>query len=200
MQMVQDGICSITLGTIANCINNVNITTTGGSTGGICLRTEKNAYINNCVNKGSISGVGYLGGIVGQNNGKVQNCTSNSQIQGEYLIGGIVGYNSGRIENCMFNEQQICGKYLVGGIAGINEPSSSVITDCCNLGNVTSTGAVTWETDGSTGTPQEALTGGITGHNYGTVTRSINQGTVKASHKVVGGISGRNLRDSVILL
>ena len=123
------------------------------------------------------------------------NCTNKGNINGVGNAGGIVGTNRGRIENCM-SSAKIQGEYLVGGIAGINETDSSIITDCYNTGTVTSTGATTM--DGSSET--QALTEGIAGHNYGTVTKCINNGTVKATYRTVGGITGRNLRSNIILL
>lgn len=158
------------LGTINNCINNININTAIGDIyagAGIAKESGVNANINNCTNKGNIKGVQYVGGIVGGNKGRIENCMSNGEIQGEYLVGGIAGNN-------------------------IND--SSVITDCCNLGSVTSTGSI------SEGVAPRAFTGGVVGDNYGTVTRSINQATVTSEHRTTGGIAGRNYRNNIILL
>lgn len=119
--------------------------------------------------------------------GKVINCTNYGTIESEYRVGGIVGYNStGRIEKCMSNAT-IQAKYTVGGIVGRND---NVITECCNLGGVTSTSSPPED-------PSASLTGGIVGHSLGTVTRSVNQGTIKASERVVGGIAGRNNEGTV---
>lgn len=119
--------------------------------------------------------------------GKVINCTNYGTIESEYRVGGIVGYNStGRIEKCMSNAT-IQAKYTVGGIVGRND---NVITECCNLGGVTSTSSPPED-------PSASLTGGIVGNSLGTVTRSVNQGTIKASERVVGGIAGRNNEGTV---
>ena len=134
---------------------------------------------------------GQAGGIVGaSDSGIIKNCINNVNIKGDYTIGGIVGRNNGRIENCISNADiSIKGKYLVGGIAGVNQ-NNHLITDCCNLSIVSSTGATML--DGDSGTPVGAFTGGITGHNNGRITRCINKGTITANYRATGGIAGRN--------
>ena len=48
-----------------------------------------------------ISGVVYIGGIVGYNRGTIENCSVSGSVSGSsYYVGGIVGYNRGTIENC----------------------------------------------------------------------------------------------------
>lgn len=146
--------------------------------------------ITNCTNHATISGnATQIAGIAGTSDeGIISNCINDGNINGEYNIGGIVGRNNGRVENCMSNAS-IQGKYLVGGIVGINQNSNNVITDCYNIGTITSTSATA--IDGSTEVVA-SLTGGITGHNYGTTTRSINRGTIIAKYRANGGIVGRN--------
>lgn len=62
-----------------------------------------------------------------------------------------------------------------------------IITNCCNLGTVSSTGKNTVITNGS------SLTGGIAGYNNsGTIQNCINKGIVIAKAKGIGGIVGRN--------
>lgn len=156
-----DGIAGGNLGTISNCINYVTVT----------------------------GGIAHIAGIAGANDeGIISNCINNGNINGEYNVAGIVGRNNGRVENCMSNAS-IKGKYLVGGIVGINQNSNNIITDCYNIGTITTTGATS--IDGSTEVVA-SLTGGITGHNYGITTRSINRGTVIAKYRANGGITGRN--------
>lgn len=130
--------------------------------------------------------------------GEIKDCNNYGKMQGKERVGGIVGRNNGSITNCMSAEEgSIQGEYLVGGIAGINE-NSNTITDCYNLASVTSTGG-TAKDDNDT-EAWGAFTGGITGYNSGTTTRSINQGEISGVRRVNAGIVGRNKRNSILLL
>jgi hypothetical protein len=71
-----------------------------------------------CSSVGHVNGVGYVGGIVGYNNGSVSNCNNLGQVSGINYVGGVVGNNSsGTIDNC-YNTG-----YIKGGIELIDEYS-----------------------------------------------------------------------------
>ena len=104
---------------------NVNITSTGTSTGGIAGVNE--GTIQNCYVSGSVTGTssvgGIVGGIVGWNagsdaGGTIQNCYVTGSVTRTVTttssVGGIVGYNengdvSGTIRNCVALNETLGG-------------------------------------------------------------------------------------------
>lgn len=108
--------------TVKNCINEADVTATGnGYAAGIIANTYgTGSKIDNCQNKGDISGKGgYLGGILGNASGKTEITSS---------------FNDGNITSTAVSNSF---PYCVGGIAG-NAAANSVITRCGNTGNITS--------------------------------------------------------------
>lgn len=108
--------------TVKNCINEADVTVTGnGYAAGIIANTYgTGSKIDNCRNKGDISGKGgYLGGILGNASGKTEITSS---------------FNDGNITSTAVSNSF---PYCVGGIAG-NAAANSVITRCGNTGNITS--------------------------------------------------------------
>lgn len=108
--------------TIKNCTNEVDVTATGSgyAAGVIANASGTGNKIENCRNKGDISGKGgYLGGILGNATGKTEVISS---------------FNDGNITSTAVSSSY---PYCVGGIAG-NLTASSAITRCGNTGNITS--------------------------------------------------------------
>ena len=121
-----------------------------------------------------ISGVFYIGGIVGYNRGTIENChLLSGSVSGTYAVGGIVGYNDGTISTCN-NKGKVSGTEAeyVGGIAGRND---GTISACYNIGEISGTDSV----------------GGIAGCNYGTIENCSVSGSVSGIFNV-GGIAGYN--------
>ena len=80
-----------------------------------------NNRTTNCLNKASIDGVDYTGGITGYSRGIVESCSNEGIIYGSgSYTSGIVAYNDGLIKDC-FNATSgyVNGKYYTGGIAGM---------------------------------------------------------------------------------
>jgi len=108
--------------------------------------------VQNCYVTGIVTGLGYTGGIAGDNSaGLIQNCYTKVNVTGRDT-GGIVGHNStsGIVKNCysigdVINNNNSNG--WSGGIVGNNDGS---------VFNCYSTGSVFGDT----------LTGGIVGSNY----------------------------------
>ena len=76
--------------------------------------------ITNCyVEGGSVSGVDYVGGLVGSNGGTITNCYSTASVWGDRYVGGLVGSNSGTITNC-YSTGSVWGDQYVGGLVGLN--------------------------------------------------------------------------------
>ena len=137
---------------------------------------------------GSVTGLRYIGGLAGYNNGTIQNCytvnknVNSSTAPGSYSgLGGLVGYNgpNGEIENCYTASDVGTNRstYIVdvGGLVGSNY---GTIKNCYTTGDVTLNAAV----------------GGVVGYNYagGLVENCYAVGTVEASSTSAGGVAGRN--------
>ncbi len=161
-----------------------------GLIGGLIHGTERVALIvgsnsgliQNCYSSGEVYAKGdYVGGVAGLNQGAIVDCYNTGVITGigssDNFIGGIAGYNdSGVITGC-YNAGVVTGRFRIGGIAGRNG-GSSVIFNCWNIGDVTST---------------MHETGGIVGHNgpQCIVANCYNTGDIKGTHRI-GGITGYN--------
>lgn len=149
---------------VKDCRNAGNVTgdTTGGIAGrlyaaGTGLEIENTELgVANCVNDAQVTGTTVAGGIVGwMGNDEsdismyVTNCENNGGIFSDSLAAGIVGRlsveraNRMEVENCV-NHVDITGKGTNGGIIGeltggvLHQSGSAVISDCRNLGNITS--------------------------------------------------------------
>lgn len=162
---------------------NVNITDSGSFVGGLVGSTIGN--ISNGRNNGVITGVNYVGGLVGSNGSGVtlKDLTNDSsaEITGEEYVGGIAGTNSGSISTTgtnLINRGSITGNKYVGGIAGENKGTIENVNNDIVLN--------------ATGSNAEYF-GGVTGINKGTITNATNRGNINASEaSYVGGIAGQN--------
>ena len=154
-------------GKIANCTNMASLTTTGTIAGGIAGQNYSDgdnvSVIINCLNYKTVTGSNAVGGILGalSANCRVENCVNTGRIfspsgAGSGL-GGIAGNTfGGVIKNCV-NTGEVSGIPLaktqwgtspcdknVGGIAG---SSSSAISNCVSIGNVTIAPLISDDTD-----------------------------------------------------
>ncbi len=203
---------------IKNCTNNAKITgaDAGERVGGIvgCISSSKQGnlmVIESSVNNGDVVGGALVGGIVGRweigsantiTGHKISDCANHGNITGKAtpstgtLVGGIAGIFTSTngysdVIGC-YNEGTItaAGKYA-GGIVGLyraNKANRSGITDCMNVGNVSS-----------------KVNGGVAGGIIGsantwyahTVSNCYNTGVVTtADNTVVGPIAAAFLSTS----
>lgn len=129
------------------------------------------------------------GGVAGRNEGLIQNATNRAgsiQVVNQYA-GGIAGSNSGRIFGCMHaasgNRVLYTGGGFAGGIAGCNEVGGK-------LEGVTMNGSVT---------AANGEAGGVTAHNYGSITMSRVYGSdIRGTSDAIGGITACNEAGAVI--
>ncbi|MBR3814722.1 MAG: hypothetical protein IKK38_12725 [Spirochaetaceae bacterium] len=129
----------------------------GAELSGLFARNSSTGNIHNVIAAGSVSGTGgnqgYVGGIVGRNDGGIVTaCANRASVSGAAgQVGGIAGYNSGTISEC-YNTGTIRTSHDyqadAGGITGYN---NNTITDCYNTGAIY-------------GYNNDSRTGGITGH------------------------------------
>ena len=102
------GIVGKNAGTIKNCKNAANVTSTGRYVGGIAGKTT--GSISECYNIGMITSTytgsrGHIGGIAGDSSSKIENCYNAGQLGVGELgnCGAIVGWHNGEtINNCYY--------------------------------------------------------------------------------------------------
>lgn len=180
------GIAGTNSGEISLIVNGASVTAKGDYyAGGLVGKTT--GSISNGRNNGVITGVNYVGGLVGSNGNGVtlEDLTNDSsaEIIGKEYVGGIAGTNSGSISTTdtnLINRGSITGNKYIGGIAGENKGTIANVNNDIVL-NVTGTGAEYF--------------GGVTGINteQGTIKNATNRGNINASGATyVGGIAGEN--------
>ena len=185
------GITGTNSGNISLIVNGASVTAKGDYTGGLVGKTTGN--ISNGRNNGVITGVNYVGGLVGSNGNVIlTNLTNDSsaEIIGEKYVGGIAGENNGNISNTedtdgskgtnLINRGSITGQNYVGGIAGKN---NGIIKNVNN--------DIVLNVKDKSKTAE--FFGGVTGRNEGTITNATNRGNINAiGATYVGGIAGEN--------
>ena len=148
------------LGTVRNCHNSADVTSTQtysdgqrGNVGGIAAFMGKGAVIENCTNSGDLSAQDYVGGIVSGVNYStadyaIRNCSSTGNLTaGKLFAGGIVGAVTGSvtgslvINNCHSSGNIQAGSYAGGIIGGLNQNLNGTldIRYCSSSADVTAT-------------------------------------------------------------
>lgn len=156
-----------------------------------------------------ISGTGYVGGLVGYNQGAINNTSVNGQVNASAAnLGGLVGANYGSVLNSNSTATVEGDSNSVGGLVGYNSDDAT-ISSSYSVSTVTGRGtnigglvgsnhgtintsyaasSVTGETSGYNG----RYTGGLVGWNNGTITSTYATSTVNSASYNVGGLVGRN--------
>ncbi len=177
---------STTTGTkITDCVNNAIVSNTANVqyVAGFIGYAGSEMLISNCVNNGSVTGKNHaVAGIAAHTQSSkitIENCANFGDIKttnaaGEN-IGGIVGYNQAKIDKC-FNVGNIEGGHRVGGIVG-RQQNTATVSNCFNLGTITSKKATTGEA------------GGVVCYCYNTATVS----NVYNAGAVTGAVTGQVL-------
>ncbi len=152
------------------------------------------ATITNVSVSGSVSGKGYVGGVVGRavSNSKITNCNNSATVTGNSdQVGGIVGYTdtSSTITDCN-NSGDITSLSGYGSVGGIVGSATYIVKNCYNSGTITATGS------------SYRNVGGVAGFagSSSTVTSCYNSGVVVASGtdtNNVGGVVGNNCNSTV---
>ena len=120
----------------------------------------------------NITGLSFLGGLVGANHGTIINSYATGTISGTGNVGGLVGYNQGTISNSYATGSVSGGGQNVGGLVGHHRQGS--ITNAYATSNVTGYERV----------------GGLVGWIYdGTITNVYATGNVGGTN-LVGGLVG----------
>ena len=175
------------------------------SVGGIA-GYSKYSTIDNCSFSGTIKGINFIGGIVGQvdNDSVIKNCTFSGIVDGERKVGGIAGRSSSDqgsksftiIRHCTVNGK-VLGEEYIGGICGqlivfdgVGSTAGGVgarVSYCENNADVKSSVVISSISLDYLG----GKVGGIVGHAYkSTVETSSNNGSVAANYESCGGVVG----------
>lgn len=189
-------------------ITGINVTG-AYSPAGFISTLEKGGTIKNLTVSATITpdgDKGYVGGIVGINEGRIESCSFGGTVIGKANVGGIAGVNSisGSISGCSVSGE-IIGEARVGGVAGSNE---GLISSCLNDSKVNTVNItpslsltdinLTLSLDitklPSLNTTSTSDIGGIAGFSTGMIMSCVNTGLIGYPHigYNVGGIVGRN--------
>ncbi|MDR1359142.1 MAG: hypothetical protein LBJ48_07335, partial [Coriobacteriales bacterium] len=202
VRKVQQGTISMT-----NCINKVDVTVTnsnnlGGLVGNINSYTSPyycdTATFVDCVNRGALSGYGYVGGIVGYSRARNLSFTRCSN-EGALSLAASNAYGGGMVANAggsaatnlstltvnsCYNTGAVNGAYYLGGLAGyLTNLSTATISNTFNRGAVTPS---------STSTTVPYSAGGIIGVVYGGV-QTVKLSNVYNTGAVTGGAVTKGL-------
>lgn len=158
-----------------------NVGLVGGSVSGMgflgALVGSNTGTVSNSYATGSVNGSNnYVGGLVGNNQGTVSNSYATGSVSGGGSVGGLVGHNGGTVSTSYAAGSVIGSGYSVGGLVG------------SNYGMVSSSYATTGSVSGTN------EVGGLVGNNSngGTVSSSYATGGVSGSGEFVGGLVGSN--------
>jgi len=182
---------------------------TGIGVGSLAGWIEMGAITNCYVVDGSVSGKGYVGGLVGKNTGSITDCYATGSVTGISFVGGLVGENcglgrtsewrsTGNMDRC-YATGSVTGYGAVGGLVGANHYATVMncfsTTDVIGEGSV---GGLVGENDGDVDNcysyctvDAEDMVGGLVGRNEGIVMASCSSASVQGREEV-GGLVGRN--------
>ena len=168
--------------TVTDCWNSTNISTNGNSSGGVVGMVHSSSTISGCYNLGtvkspksetsSVANSFYIGGVVGRieggndgDNGDSTNVVTNCWNAGDVYGGGYDNYAG------------------VGGIVGYTFFAGDKISNCFNVGNITS---------------YLINAGGIVGWCKADVSDVYSMGTITSSGGYAGGLVGNATSDCTI--
>lgn len=194
--IVQDGGNNDTISVDTN-VNEANVTGTANYVGGIVGyirgdRYDPNSWttyisylrITGSKNTGDVSGMNYVGGIIGNGNEYVSElsmCENTGDVEGNDFVGGYAGRANGTTMRLLKNNRTITGRGYVGGIAG----QAGKMEECENNGTLVITGYL------MEGETKMSYVGGVAGWASGLV-NCTNNASIDATvgGKFVGGVVG----------
>jgi filamentous hemagglutinin family protein len=101
-----------------------------------------NTVISNSYATSNVSGVNFVGGLVGTSRNSIENSYSTGNITASgYYIGGLVGDNFGKISNNSYATGNVSGSSQIGGLVGYNYYGAT-IENAHATGKVTGTSEV----------------------------------------------------------
>lgn len=198
-------------GSLVNCVNAINVTSTKATAGGLTATMFGHASMTDCVNEGNISGASSVGGIAGTFDSASRVTLTRSGNKGTIkgnatsaYVGGIVGtampailtdcYNSGTVTvNTPTSQSFAAG--IIGYASGTKESEPYVITGCRNTGNVTAKSGAAGIVANVHATASYTTLDITDCHNSGKITA---KGTANTSNTANAGIAALLTPGSVI--
>lgn len=135
-----------------------------------------------CLNEVNVTGKDYVGGIAGYNHDgmKIRMCGNTAQVNGETFVGGICGVTWGTVAACI-NRGTVKGTQYVGGVTGATAGQYSYLLASYNTGLVdgtTEVGGVTGTARQNALVEASYSTGTVNGHEMtGGVCGSLQEGS-----------------------
>jgi hypothetical protein len=160
----------------------VNVIITGDASVG-SLVAINGGNVSNSYFSGDVTGVSFVGGLVGSNqvgvnyDGTVSDSYSTGNVTGDSWVGGLLGGNQGTV-SYSYSTGSVTGNEIVGGLVGDNE---GTLRNCYSIASVTGYGGV----------------GGLAGYSVGTVSNSYSSGNVIGNSSVGGLVAGNGLDGTV---
>ena len=115
---------------------NPDVFAQGGKVGSLVGGLEKGSVTNCYVEKASVSGNNYIGGLVGSTSGRIVYSYSTGTVSGNTYVGGLVGFVSDATVNSCYSRAGVTGNLEVGGLAGMTTNEFSVISNSYATGSV----------------------------------------------------------------
>ena len=202
---VSGGSCVGGVAGVAHCVvsscsgfENGSVSGTGSEVGGVIGYLDEDGRGESLVNAGSVSGDGYVGGVIGlsmvdlsrmENSGQVTGhnytggiagfanncsyCINSGTVTGESFTGGVTGGSGGELYACS-SSGSVNGNHETGGVSGA---ATGIVSECYSRGEVTANGV---------------NTGGVVGYigADASVSDSYNEGSVYSTSDNVGGVVG----------
>ena len=164
------GIAGSNNGTVTNCNNQVEVTGTNNSTGGIVGSNIGQGTLVACTNTGTVNGTDNTGGIAGSNDGTLNACYSTGTVNGTSSTGGIAGYSYGTLNACFYQWGMEVPTVGVGYGTGSNQAANADgRIYFCPVGSPNTTGYenITWP--------------GVMGAAEGSANEKVNNGSGTAT-------------------
>jgi len=143
-----------------------------------------------------------VGGLVGNNTGTISGTNASGVVSGLYYVGGLVGYNntSATLDGSHATGSSVSGATDVGGLVGISMTTAAISNSSASA-NVTGTGnyvgGLVGKTSGSVSSSSasgavsgSSYVGGLIGNSSSAVSASSASGAVQGSSSNVGGLVG----------
>ncbi|MCP3686722.1 MAG: hypothetical protein GY861_29135, partial [bacterium] len=143
--------------------------------------------ITNCYSTASVTGIRYLGGLIGRSTGSVvTNCYATGAVTGTESysdwLGGLVGeIQSGDTITNSYATGDVSGNDYIGGLVGRN--MTGTITSSYAIGTVEG----------------DIYVGGLVGYNRGTITLSYRTTGTTTGEREVGGLVGSNMDSFAVI-
>lgn len=97
-----------------------------------CEETATDEYYLSVKADNALTGLSYIGGIAGRNNGFITNCGASLNIKAPFNIGGVVAQNYNKVAGCYFKEGKLINNsqfaQYVGGFAVTNSNDGRILT------------------------------------------------------------------------